>query len=135
RPEGMAVTLLPARGWSNHGRDANFARRAGSETKDCDAAVGFNRMPGLDVYYAADPCYAAAMARRPAWYRATPRCRARLVFERAVFGPSAATRCLLLSPHQQRDIAAHYRTPAERLLLLPPGIGRDRRRPPDAAKQ
>jgi UDP-glucose:(heptosyl)LPS alpha-1,3-glucosyltransferase len=132
RPATAGVTLLGRRGWTNHGRDADFARRAPAAATGCDAAVGFNRMPGLDIHYAADPCLAAALARRPAWQRWTPRNRARLAFERAVFGPAAATRSLLLSPQQPPDIAAHYGTPAERWLLLPPAIGRDRRRPPDA---
>jgi UDP-glucose:(heptosyl)LPS alpha-1,3-glucosyltransferase len=132
RPVGIGVTVIGRRGWSNHRRDADYAGRAPAHAAGCDARVGFNRMPGLDIYYAADPCLAAALARRPAWHRLTPRNRARLGFEQAVFGAGSATRSLLLSPQQPRDLAAHYATPAERWTLLPPGIARDRRRPADA---
>ena len=131
-PAGIGVTVIGRRGWSNHRRDADFAGRAPAHASGCDARVGFNRMPGLDIYHAADPCLAAALARRPAWHRLTPRNRARLRFERAVFGAGTATRSLLLSPQQPRDLAAHYATPVERWTLLPPGIGRDRCRPADA---
>lgn len=133
RPVGLEVVAIGRHGWSNHRRDADFARRAIAAAAGSDARVGFNRMPGLDVYYAADACLAATLARRPGWHRLTPRNRARLRFERAVFGPGSATLCLLLSPRQPDDLAAHYATPAERWRLLPPGIGRDRRRPPEAA--
>jgi UDP-glucose:(heptosyl)LPS alpha-1,3-glucosyltransferase len=133
QPQGIAVTAIGRRGWTNHGADAGFARRALSASAGGAVRIGFNRMPGLDIYYAGDPCLAALLAARPAWQRLTPRNRLRLGFERAVFGPAAATRSLLLSPGQQRDVERHYRTPPERLLLLPPGIARDRRRPPDAA--
>src|SRR5260221_4033265 len=132
RPAAIGVTVVRRRGWSNHRRDADFARHAPSAAVGCDALVGFNRMPGLDIYYAGDPCLAAALARRPAWHRATPRNRARLAFERAVFAPGAETRSLLLSPLQPQDIAPHYGTPEARWRLLPPGIGRDPCRPPDA---
>jgi UDP-glucose:(heptosyl)LPS alpha-1,3-glucosyltransferase len=132
RPDGIAVEAIGRRGWTNHGADADFARRAPAAA-GTGFRVGFNRMPGLDAYYAGDPCLAALLATRPAWQRLTPRNRARLAFERAVYGPASATRSLLLSPGQERDVARHYGTPAERLLLLPPGIGRDRRRPADWA--
>jgi UDP-glucose:(heptosyl)LPS alpha-1,3-glucosyltransferase len=135
QPAGIGVTVIGRRGWSNHRRDADYAARAPAHAVGCDAQVGFNRMPGLDIYYAADPCLAAALARRPAWHRLTPRNRARLGFERAVFGAGSPTRSLLLSPQQPRDLAAHYATPAGRWTLLPPGIARDRCRPADADAQ
>jgi UDP-glucose:(heptosyl)LPS alpha-1,3-glucosyltransferase len=135
RPAGIGVTVIGRRGWSNHRRDADYAGRAPAHASGCDARVGFNRMPGLDIYYAADACFAAALARRPAWHRLTPRNRARLGFERAVFGAGSPTRSLLLSPQQPRDLAAHYAIPAERWVLLPPGIARDRCRPADADRR
>jgi len=132
RPAGIGVTVIGRRGWSNHRRDADYVARAPAHASGCDARVGFNRMPGLDVYYAADPCLAATLARRPAWHCLTPRNRARLGFERAVFGAGSPTQSLLLSPQQPRELAAHYATPTERWTLLPPGIARDRCRPEDA---
>lgn len=57
--EGIEVVLLPVSGGLNHRRhrrliDAITARLRADEP---DLVVGFNRMPGLDVYYAADPCF------------------------------------------------------------------------------
>src|SRR5215470_7889584 len=75
RPEGIGVEVLPVRGWTNHGRAAAFARAAGRATAGdgFDAVVGFNRMPGLDVYYACDTCLAAQARARHGWlYRLTP---------------------------------------------------------------
>ncbi|MFO1059443.1 MAG: glycosyltransferase family 4 protein [Dongiaceae bacterium] len=122
QPAGIAVEAIGRRGWTNHGADADFARRALPAAAAGGGAfvVGFNRMPGLDAYYGGDPCLAARLAARPAWQRLMPRNRRRLAFERAVFGPASATRSLLLSPGQQRDVVGHYGTPADRLLLLPP---------------
>ncbi|MCC4119214.1 hypothetical protein LLG90_28195, partial [Aromatoleum toluclasticum] len=53
-----------------------------------DRIVGFNKMPGLDVYYAADPCFEdkARRLRKPL-YRYSPRYRHFSAYERAVFAP------------------------------------------------
>ncbi len=136
-PPGFKVNLLPARGWSNHQRIRNFSSDlTGRLSKQrFDAVVGFNKLPGLDVYFAADPCYEAKVRETKAgWYRWTARYRAYRELERSVFSPAKKTRILLLTEAQREAFIHYYGTPKERFHLLPPGIDRrpfefpDRRR-------
>jgi UDP-glucose:(heptosyl)LPS alpha-1,3-glucosyltransferase len=118
------------------GRNRRFLRwvQADLAADPVDGVIGFNRMPGLDVYFAADPCFAdKARQGRPWWYRLTPRYRHFRAWERAVFDPAAATEILLISATEQHKFEHCYHTPGRRLHLLPPGVSRDRRAPPDAA--
>lgn len=121
-PPGVRVELLPNRAWTNHGADARFVRVLSRYTGEYDVLVGFNKMPGLDFYYAADGC----IAERLSGFRTRlPRYRARLGMERAVFA-SPQTRILSISPPQKLLFQKHYGTAESRFVDLPPGIGRDR---------
>jgi UDP-glucose:(heptosyl)LPS alpha-1,3-glucosyltransferase len=136
RPEGLSVSVLPSRGHTNHARNRSLYRgfQAAVSTLDYDARVGFDRIPGLDVYYAADTCYADKARRQHGWlYRLTPRYRQRIAFESALFRPEAGTEILLLTAEQLRGFQRHYRVPAARCHLLPPGIDRQRQAPENAA--
>ena len=98
-----------------------------------DRVVGFNRMPGLDYYFAADTCFAEkSFNERGWWYRQTPRAKQYLHFEAAVFAPEAKTKILLLSPSQREEYTRHYHTPDHRLFDLPAGIGREHMATPEA---
>lgn len=138
RPEGIQIQLVPAPGLTNHGRNAAFARRVQLPLSlgQFDGVVGFDRMPGLDVYYAADGCFQAqAQEDHGALYRLTPRYRTMVGLERSVFAPEHDTGILLLSEREGARYQAWYATPETRIHLLPPVIGRDRMRPPDAASR
>lgn len=121
--------IIPPKGLTNHAKNQHFqtsvaARLAG---QGYDAVVGFNKMPGLDVYFAADTCFRQKALRERGWfYRSLPRCRAFLRDERAVFGPDSDTHCVLLSPEQKQQFQLHYGTNVERLTLVQPGISRER---------
>ncbi len=98
-----------------------------------DGVIGFNKMPGLDVYYAGDPCYLdSALKNRGFLYRLGWRYRHFAGWERAVFERASTTQILLISPSEQGKFERHYRTPSARMHLLPPGVAADRRRPDDA---
>jgi UDP-glucose:(heptosyl)LPS alpha-1,3-glucosyltransferase len=133
-PDGFDVQVPDIRAFTNHRRYARFAAhlQAVFARNPVDLVVGFNRVPGLDVHFAADPCFAARAAARGALYRATPRCRHFLAFERAVFAPAAHTQVLVLTAAQQAEFMAMHGTLAERFTLLPPGIARDRMAGDDA---
>jgi UDP-glucose:(heptosyl)LPS alpha-1,3-glucosyltransferase len=118
------VNMLPARGATNHGLDLAFGRALqNAAPSSFDLVVGFNKLPGLDVYYCADPSMAAKLA--PIWKRALPRHRARLALERACFDPSSTTSALMLSPGVLESYRQAWRTPDDRLFLLPPRIARN----------
>lgn len=134
-PDGLDILLLPHSAISNHRRCQKFTRTVEKMLPEieCDAVVGFNKMPGLDVYYAADSCYQARM-------RNTRSCVSRMMgryttyagFETAVFSPHAKTAILSISPQEQRKYIDCYGTQEDRFHLLPPGIAKDRFRPENA---
>jgi len=98
-----------------------------------DGVIGFNKMPGLDVYYAADSCYLDKAVQERSWlYRLGARYKHFAAFERAVFERVSETEILLISATEQAKFEHYYHTPAQRLHMLPPGISPDRRAPPDA---
>ena len=78
-----------------------------------DRVVGFNKMPGLDVYYAADVCYAEKVAQEKGFfYRLTSRYRHYAAFERATFEQGKPTQLLMLTDKQIADFQKHYQTEA-----------------------
>jgi UDP-glucose:(heptosyl)LPS alpha-1,3-glucosyltransferase len=132
---GLTVKLLTVAGWQNHTRAKYFAAQVRQQAQAYDLIVGFNKMPGLDVYYAADTCYQAkARAQRPTWYRLTPRYRQLVAAEAAVFSEKFTTEILLIAKAQQDEFVRYYGTQAERFHLLPPGIAPDRVAPNNASE-
>jgi UDP-glucose:(heptosyl)LPS alpha-1,3-glucosyltransferase len=134
---GLAVHIIRARGFQNHTRRDDFVEKLQNHLMwgQYDLVIGFNKIPGLDVYYAADTCYQAKVRQQHGFlYRLTGRFRRTVAFERAVFSPHAGTEILLLSTAQQKEFMHYYHTQASRFHLLPPGISRDRIAPPDMEK-
>lgn len=127
RPAGVGVELFGRRGFSNVGRNRAWLKQLATTLpqRGLDGIVGFNKLPGLDVYYGSDPCYAAKMARlKPAWYRWLPRYRHFAALEQAVFRRGAKTQVLLLTPQEIPLYQRFYETEKERFHVLPPGIQR-----------
>lgn len=135
RDPRLPVTLIQAKGWQNHTRSQSFVKQlqAQLQSSSYDLIVGFNKMPGLDVYYAADTCFKTkARKQQGAWYRLMPRYRHLVEYEKAVFAKESKTEILLISKNQQADFMHEYETPSERFHLLPPGIAKDRIAPANA---
>jgi UDP-glucose:(heptosyl)LPS alpha-1,3-glucosyltransferase len=134
-PAGFDVVRVPVTALSNHRRYEKFVEwmRLDLAARPVDRVVGFNKMPGLDVYYSADPCYEdKARNLRNSFYRLSGRYRHFSAFERAVFGPDSRTEILLISAQQQPLFEKHYATPAARFHLLPPVLAPERRAPANA---
>lgn len=137
KPEGLNIQILPHSATSNHRRCLKFTQTLMKMLPEIggDAVVGFNKMPGLDVYYAADSCYQARMkSSRFLVSRLMGRYRTYVGFERAVFSPESKTEILSISPQEQQKFIKLYGTQEDRFHLLPPGISSDRFRPHDAAQ-
>ena len=134
RIEGVQTHVTGETQWSKvAGREA-FATYVQQQVKpSVDVLVGFNRLPGLDYYFAADSCFAHQAMQRNFLYRLTPRARQYLRFEQAVFGATSSTVALLLSQRQRAQYQLHYQTPEARLIDLPPGIKREHCAGEDAA--
>jgi len=135
-PAGFDVVLVPDQGLANHVRYKHYVRWLHTELarRPASLVVGFNKMPGLDLYFAADPCFEAkAQARRGSFYRYSPRYRFFSAAERQVFAADSPTEILLLTEDQRDDFVQFYATPENRLTVLPPGVSRDRLPPDDVA--
>ncbi|ARU90061.1 glycosyltransferase family 4 protein [Pseudomonas sp. M30-35] len=136
-PEGFDVIVVPVKALFNHRRNEKLTTwiKADLEKHPVDRVVGFNKMPGLDVYYAADGCFEdKAQNLRNSIYRKWGRYKHFADYERAVFAPESKTQVLMISEVQQPLFIKHYQTPLERFHLLPPGISLDRRAPANAAQ-
>lgn len=125
---GVTIHLLPGRGHTNHSQCRSFVEAVQEKgVRDHDLIVGFNRMPGLDLYYNADVCYVADIRRRRGFLsRLTPRYRVFAAFERAVFAADAKTHIMYLSAREKQRYIETYGTGEERFHYLPPGIDRQR---------
>ncbi len=125
RPEGLGIHILGKRGWSNTARNEYFFKdlEAALAARSFDALVAFNRIPGADIYFAADPCYRARIGAWPLWKRLLPRHRYYLNLERRVFA-ERPPHTLALTRREIDAFRRHYSVPEGRLHLLPPGIRR-----------
>lgn len=129
-PEELTKIVVPVKSKTNHGRNAEYYRWVKNSLKQhpVDKVVGFNKMPDLDIYYAADVCYAEKTAREKGFfYRLTGRYKHYAAFEQATFQRGGKTQFLMLTETQVSDFQNHYKTEIERFHILPPGIYPDRK--------
>lgn len=135
---GADLRAVPVSALSNHRRNERYLRWVQSDLAEdpVDGVIGFNKMPGLDVYYAADSCYLDSVLQgRGWWYRQGSRFRHFAAWEKAVFAPGGHTEILLISDSEREKFERQYHTEPRRLHMLPPGISQDRRAGPDAGER
>ena len=121
-PEHCNLVRLPAHGFTNHGRALSFERKFAKAAAGYAVKVGFNRMAGLDIYYAGDDCLAARCAEKPAWRNLLPRNRVFLQLEHSVIAPGGAALILTLTDRQERDYQEFYGAETERFRRLSPNV-------------
>jgi len=130
RPDNITVHELDTGAITNVRSNDILAKKLAEAVKQdghYDCVVGFTKLPGLDVYYAGDPCYAErAATTRPWWYRFTPRYLGFRRQEAAVFAKGLKTEMMLIAHGEKAEFIKHYKTESERFHLLPPGINRQR---------
>lgn len=126
-PSDLRVELLPNRALTNHGRNSRFAKSLQGAVHPFDCVVGFDKLPGLDLLYCADP--SQAERKGSALVRLTPRHRALMAQEKACFGVNESTHIILLSEKQLDEYFRAWKTPRSRLSVIPPTIDRDRCKP------
>ena len=133
-PNGVNVHVINTKGWTNHARVTSFHRQLANclANSEFDVTIGFNKIPGVDVYYAADPCYIDRFVDKTGLAKLNPRYQAYAAAEKAVFGQESQTVCLMISEPQTALFKKHYQISDERLVMLPPGIDPNRRRPEGA---
>ena len=124
-PDGVEAVEVPARGLTGPARYRRFARWVSEHLRESpvELVVGFNKMPGLDVYVAGDNCYEEKARNERGWhYRLLPRYRHFAHFERAVFDGERPVKVLTVAPAQQPVFKRYYDTPDERFFPLPPAV-------------
>ena len=130
--EGAVYRALPSFALTNWGQALAFEWKALMyfQREKFDLIVGFNRMSGLDVYFAADNCFAMNSAQKPKLLRfLTRRYSVYEHQERSIFAGEKIPVILCLTDRQKKEYQSVYLTPEERFRLLPPGIDPDRKRP------
>ncbi|MBN2331868.1 MAG: glycosyltransferase family 4 protein [Deltaproteobacteria bacterium] len=129
RPEKIGIHEVNTWSLTNHGSNDKLARTFKRETmNNCyDCLVGFTKIPGLDVYYAGDPCYAARVEETKGFlFTLSPRHRAFRRQEEAVFSRGSGTEFLLIAHQEQDKFIRYYQSYPGCFHLLPPGINRER---------
>jgi UDP-glucose:(heptosyl)LPS alpha-1,3-glucosyltransferase len=127
RPGDVRVELFGRRGASNIARNRSWLKQLARAlpARQLDGVIGFNKLPGLDVYYGSDPCYAAKVVRlKPRWYKWLPRYRHFKQLEESVFAREHRTQILVLTEQEIPRYEKFYGTGRERFHVLPPGIAR-----------
>jgi UDP-glucose:(heptosyl)LPS alpha-1,3-glucosyltransferase len=126
---GISVHIVEAHGLLNHKRYEDFIRHALGAIQDAapSLVVGFNRTPGLDAYFAADPCFEERARReRGFFYRLLGRYRSFAACERAVFDREGHCEILTLTPDAKDAFQRWYGTPDNRFHLLTPYLSAER---------
>ena len=124
-PEDFKIIEIGTSGLTNHSRNINFYNKLQKVLKifSPDLLLGFNKIPGLDFYFAADTCikYKTRTA-KPWFYKFIPRYKKSIEYEEEVFGIHSKTNIFLLNEKQEKEFIYEYKTPKERLKIIPPGI-------------
>lgn len=127
RPMDVRVTLFGRSGASNVARNRAWVKQLAASLpgERLDGVIGFNKLPGLDIYYGSDPCYTAKVRRlKSFWYKWLPRYHHFKGLEQSVFDRGQRAQILLLTEHEIPRYQEFYKTERERFHVLPPGIDR-----------
>ncbi|MBL4674260.1 MAG: lipopolysaccharide core heptose(I) kinase RfaP [Arenicella sp.] len=128
-PDGVEVVIIKHFALTNHTRAHTFHSKLRKllETREFDVVVGFNKIPGMDIYYCGDYCYVGrSFLRHSFFYRFTPRFLYFSSFERGVFEASSKTNILSLSDREKLIYQQYYLTQDSRFLCLPPTLEKAR---------
>jgi len=126
RPGNLHVHALGKSGWTNTSRNERFFEQLKKDLAphDFDGIVAFNRVPGTDIYFAADPCYAARTRNWSWWKKLHPRHRYYLKLEKRVFDRPNPPDTLVLTEKEIESFQEFYPVDRSKFHLLPPGVSR-----------
>jgi len=126
-PCGATVTIISASGFSNHGRATSFCSKLKKIFNHTayDRVVGFNKIPGIDIYFTGENCFAQHLKNKSMpIMRYFPRYFVFSLLERKVFEEKSETEILLISPREKSIYQEFYFTQNKKFHLLFPGIER-----------
>lgn len=126
---GIAVHVVPVSAWLNYRKYRKFIDLVRERLRQdpVDFVFGYNRMPGLDGHFAADPCFVErARLRHPGLYRLTPRYRWFAEVERQIFSADSPCEILMVSQAEVPLFQRWYGTQAGRMHHIPPFLSAER---------
>ena len=123
-PEGLHVKEIGERGFTNFSKNKNFVKDSSIALEDYDPYLvfGFNKMPGLDLYFAADTCFKKEALNKNPLMKFTRRFKQSIEFEKEVFKNSSSTEIFILNNKQAEDFKSAYQIDPHQMTLIPPGI-------------
>ena len=124
-PDSIQSVAVPAEGKTNPARNRKFAQwvREDLQQRPVDLVVGFDKMPGLDVYFARESCFEEeTRTRRPWAYRLLPDYEHFADFERAVFSDERQVNILTPAPSRNAAYQRHYGTVETRFFTSRPDL-------------
>lgn len=120
-PKPPGLRILTSRALRNHVRDWKFGRNFQKITREgFDVVVGFNKLPGLDVLYCADPCVADRQLAMPLNWM--PRHKTRIGLERVCFAEPGVTEIALLTTACADSYRRNWGTERRRIRVLRPSL-------------
>lgn len=127
-PKTIKYKILTPTGLTNHEKARVFSNLFLEEMKQIKPLViiGFNKMPGLDFYYAADICYEYNVNKKNIverfFYKLTPRYKQFKKLEESVFGSFSKTNILFLDSTQKERYQKIYDLSSKCCHVLGPGV-------------
>lgn len=123
-PYGFSIAKIKVNGLTNHAKMGSFVKEAKKrlEHMAVDLSIGFNKMPGLDFYFAGDACSKFKMRNKKLLLKILPRYRGYLSLEKSVFSPKSKTKIFYLTPTQKAEYVESHQTQDERFFFLPAGL-------------
>lgn len=122
-PKMVSLNKITIRGFSNHRRMQNFGIKViqAAKQKKCQSIISFNKLPEINIYFAADNCYQMrAHQKHTLFYRLTSRYRTYSALENSVFDHSKNNKIIALTYQQKNEYQNNYATPDDRFHVLPP---------------
>jgi UDP-glucose:(heptosyl)LPS alpha-1,3-glucosyltransferase len=121
------IRIDPARTLSNPGNEYALGKKLLAVGQDYDCVVGFNKMAGVDIYYAGDPPYFTS--KTGWWRRFSPRFIRQQKLESMIFAPGNTVQIIALSENQAALYRGFWRTEPSRIHVIGPTLDPKRRRP------
>ena len=128
-PPELKINIVPVHGVSNHSKAAAYSKylTINLNRSIYDLVVGFNKIPGIDLYYAADVCYSARIDnQRNFLSKLTSRYRLFSNFEKEVFSPDSSTHIIYISRQEKKIYQDRFKTQEKRFHYAPPGINKEK---------
>ena len=122
QPKDLNIHIVPRVGFSSHRRCMNFSHYLQEFflKTPYDVIIGFNKVAGLNVYFAADVCFKAKL--QDSWRRYFGRYKTFCRLEAEIFAPHSLTEILYISEMQKSTYQDTYNTPEERWHFVMPSI-------------